>query len=67
MSMKRELDLLNFTESDAKRCKAKAALLSFDEVKEIIEKNDYTKLQAIIDKELLPDINVKEELSPLSK
>ena len=38
MSMKREFDLLNVTESDAKRCEAKAALLSFDEVKEIIEK-----------------------------
>ena len=59
MSMKREFDLANFTESDAKRRKAEDTLLSFDEIKEIIEKNDYTKLQAIISGGLLPDINIE--------
>ena len=38
MSMKREFDIFNFTKSDAKRYKG--VPLSFEEVKEIIEKDE---------------------------
>ena len=59
MSMKREFDLVNFTESEAKRCKV--APLSFDDVKVIIENDDSTKLLEVINEGLLPDINMKGE------
>ena len=59
MSMKREFSILNVTESDAKRYKV--APLSFEEVKEIIEKDDGTKLLEVINEGLLLDINMKGE------
>ena len=56
MSMK--FDSLNPTESDADSNNKIRTLLSFDEVKLIIEKDDSTKLKEVINEGLLPDINM---------
>ena len=58
--MKREFSLLNFTESDESDNKIRIPL-TFDEIKEIIEKDDRTTLQEVMKKGLLPDINMNGE------